>query len=92
MNLVLHLSTFQSVLLIIVAVAVTLFFLLWAVAAIIAMVLVSRVKKVVVKAEAAIDSVEAAGETIKNIGAQAGGPLAIFKVIKAIIKVANRKK
>jgi hypothetical protein len=89
---VLHLSTFQSVLLIIVTVAISLFFLLSAAVAVVALMLVKKIKAVVAKAEDAIDSVEAATETIKNIGAQATGPLAIFKTIKAIIDLTNKKK
>lgn len=91
MDTVLHLSTLQSVFFIIVAVAVALFFLLGAALLIVGMVLVSKVKKVVAKAETAIDSVEEATETIKHIGAQAGGPLAVFKIIKAIAKLVNKK-
>lgn len=88
----LHLSTFQSVLLVVVAVAISLFFLLAAILAGLAISLVGKIKKVVVKAELAIDSVEEATETIKHIGSQAGGPLAVFKVIKNIIEVVNKKK
>ncbi|CAN5171444.1 hypothetical protein BH09PAT3_BH09PAT3_0740 [soil metagenome] len=89
---VLQLSTLQSVFLIIVAVAISLFFLLGAALLVAGLFLVSKVKKVVVKAEEAIDSVEAATETIKNIGSQAGGPLAVFKVIKAVADIVSKKK
>ncbi len=89
---VLHLSTLQSVFLIIVAVAVSLFFIIGALLLGLAIALVSRVKKVVNKAEVAIESVEEATETIKNIGQNAGGPLAAFKVIKSIVEIVNRKK
>lgn len=89
---VLHLSTLQSVLLIIVAVAISLFFVLAAVLTIVGLVIMSKVKKVMAKAEDAITSVEEATETIKNIGAQAGGPLAVLKVIKNIYDTVNRKK
>jgi hypothetical protein len=89
---VLHLTTLDSVFLIITAVAISLFFIIGAALLAAALVLVSKVKKVVAKAEEAIDSVEAATETIKNIGAQASGPLAVFKVIKAISDIVNRKK
>jgi predicted MFS family arabinose efflux permease len=88
----LQLSTLDQVLLIITTSAITLFFLLGVAMLIVGLVLVSKIKKVVAKAEDAIDSVEAATETIKNIGAQAGGPLAIFKIIKSVYDVVNRKK
>jgi hypothetical protein len=89
---VLQLSTTQSVFLIIVAVAISLFFVIGAVLLTAALMLVSKVKKVVAKAELAIESVEEATETIKHIGANAGGPLAIFKVIKSIHDIVNKKK
>jgi hypothetical protein len=89
---VLQLSTTQSVFLIIVACAISLFFVLGAALLVAVMVLVSKIKKVVAKAEDAIESVEEATETIKNIGNQASGPMAIFKVIKSVVEMANRKK
>ena len=89
---VLHLSTTQSVFLIIIAVTISLFFLLGAMLLVACLVLVSKVKQAVAKAEEVIDSVEEATETIKNLGSHAGGPLAVFKVIKAIIKLVDRKK
>lgn len=88
----LQLSTLDQVLLIVTTSAITLFFLLGAALLIVGLVLVSKIKKVVAKAEEAINSVEEATETIKNIGAQAGGPLAIFKIIKNVYDVVNRKK
>lgn len=92
METILHLSTLDHVFVIITAVAISLFFLLGAVLLIAALVLVSKIKKVVAKAEEAIDSVEEATETIKHIGAQATGPLAVFKVAKSIMDIVNRKK
>ncbi|HEY1064333.1 MAG TPA: hypothetical protein VGE30_03505 [Candidatus Saccharimonadales bacterium] len=88
----LQLSTLDQVFLIITASAVSLFFIVGVIVLITVLVLVSKIKKVVVKAEDAIESVEEATETIKNIGAQAGGPLAVFKVIKNIYDVMNKKK
>jgi hypothetical protein len=88
----LQLSTLDQVLLIITTSAITLFFLLGIAALIVSLVLVSKIKKLVAKAEDAVNSVEEATETIKNIGAQAGGPLAIFKIIKNVYDVVNRKK
>lgn len=89
---ILQLSTLQSVFLIIVAVAITLFFVLAASLTVVGLIIASKVKKVIAKAEEAIDSVEEATETIKHIGSQAGGPLAFFKVVKNIVEVVNRKK
>lgn len=88
----LQLSTLDQTLLIIVTTAITIFFILGIVGMAMVLVLVRKVKAVVTKAEDAIDSVEEATQTIKNIGAQAGGPLAIFKIIKAIHDTFNRKK
>lgn len=88
----LQLSTLDQTLLIIVSAAVTIFFILGIVGMAMVLVLVRRVKAVVVKAEDAIDSVEEATQTIKNIGTQAGGPLAIFKIIKTVYDTFNRKK
>ncbi|MDB5169646.1 MAG: hypothetical protein JWN82_42 [Candidatus Saccharibacteria bacterium] len=88
----LHLNTLNQTLLIITALGITLFFLLGAALFIALLVLVSKIKKVVAKAEDAIVSVEEATETIKNIGSQAGGPLAVFKIIKNIMDVVGKKK
>jgi hypothetical protein len=89
---VLQLSTLQSVLLIIVAVAISLFFIIATALTVVGLVIMNKVKKVIAKAEEAIDSVEEATETIKNIGSQAGGPLAMLKVVKNIYDIMNRKK
>ena len=89
---VLQLSTLQSVLLIIIAVAISLFFVLASALTVVGLLIMSKIKKVIAKAEEAIDSVEEATESIKNIGAQAGGPLAILKVVKNIYDMVNRKK
>lgn len=85
-------STVDSVFLIITGCAISLFFLLGAVVLIFVLKLIKQVKRVVAKAEDAIDSVEAATETIKNIGVNASGPLAVFKVIKNIVNLMNRRK
>ena len=90
--IVLHLSTYQAVLLAIVAFAITLFFVLGAVLLAALLKLTSKVKGVVNKAEAAIISVEEATQTIKNIGAQADGPVSVAKAVKNIYDTFNRKK
>lgn len=89
---VLHLSTLDTVFLIIAACAISLFFLIAAILSAVALALVVKIKKVVAKAESAIDSVEEATATIRNIGAQASGPLAMLKVIKSIINLVDRRK
>ena len=85
-------STVDSVFLIITACAISLFFLLGAVALVFVIKLIKSVKRAVAKAESAIDSVEAATETIKNIGVNASGPLAVYKVVKNIVNLMNRRK
>ena len=76
----------------IVAVAISLFFIIGVALLISLLILVRKVRKVAAKAEDAIDSVEAASEAIKNIGSEATGPLAAFKIIKSIVDMVNRKK
>lgn len=89
---VLQLSTAQDVFLIIVVVAIALFFVVGTVLLIAALMLVSKVKKAIAKAEATLQSVEDATETLKTIGAKAGGPLAVLKIAKSIIDVASKAK
>lgn len=88
----LHLAPLDQTLLIITSTAITVFFILGIVAVSMTLALISKIKSVVRKAEEAIDSVEEATQTIKNIGAQAGGPLAFFKIMKNIYDTFNRKK
>jgi len=87
----LELSTAQDVFLIIVTLSVALFFVAGAIMFAAQIFLVSKIKKVVKKAEVAIDSVEAASETIKNLGSKAGGPLAVFKLIASIVEGVKKK-
>lgn len=88
----LELSTIDSVFLYITASAISLFFIVGVVLLITVLILVSKIKKVVVKAEQAVESVEEATETLKHISGQATGPLALFKVVKAIVELTNKKK
>lgn len=88
----LHLTTLDQTLLIITSTAITIFFILGIIAMSMGLALISKIKSVVRKAEDAIDSVEEATQTIKDIGAKAGGPLAIFKIMKNIYETFNRKK
>jgi hypothetical protein len=85
-------STVDTVFLIITACALSLFFILAAVLAGLGIALVAKVKKVIAKAEGAIDSVEAATATIKSIGDDAKGPFAAIKVVKSIIDLVNKHK
>jgi hypothetical protein len=84
-------TTTDTVFLIITACALSLFFLLGSIVLIFVLKLIKSVRSVITKAEGAIDSVESATETIKNIGQNAGGPLAALKVVSNIIKMMNRK-
>jgi hypothetical protein len=84
-------TTTDTVFLIITACAISLFFILGALVMIYVLKLISAIKKVVTKAEDAIETVESATETIKNIGQNASGPLAALKVVSNIIKLVNRK-
>lgn len=88
----LELSTIDSVFLYITASAISLFFIIGVVLLVAVLVLVNKVKKVVVKAEQAVESVEEATETLKHISGQATGPLALIKVVKAIVELTNKKK
>lgn len=88
----LHLAPIDQVLLIITSTAITIFFLLGIAVMVTALVLLKKIKAVVSKAEMAIESVEEATETIKNIGANAKGPFAVLKIVKSLYDTYNRKK
>lgn len=79
-------TTTDHVLLIILTSLLSVFFLLCIIAVGIVIKLLSSVKKVVAKAGDAVESVEEAAETFK----QAQGPLAIFKLIKNIMKTSQK--
>jgi hypothetical protein len=76
----------------VVTIAVALFFIISAAVATAAFVVVRRVKFMVTKAELALSSVESAAAAAKAMTVKAGGPLAMFKIIKGIIDAVNRKK
>ena len=84
-------TTLDTVFLGVAACAIALFFLLGTVVLVFILKLIKSVKRVIAKAEGAIDTVEAATETIKNIGENASGPLAVLKVIKNIVNLMNRR-
>lgn len=85
-------STLDTVFLGVAACALALFFLIGSIVLVFVFKLIKSIKGVVAKAEEAIDSVEAASETIRNIGENASGPLAFAKVIRNIIHIVNRHK
>lgn len=85
-------DTLQTVFLGVAACALALFFLIGTVVLVLAIKLMNSVKRVVYKAEDAIDSVEAATETIRNIGENASGPLALLKVVRNIMNIINRHR
>lgn len=76
----------QSILVIIVSSLLSLSLLLAIVVLVMVIRLVSTVKRVVAKTEQVIESAEAATEVLKN----AGGPLALLKVIRNIMKMAGK--
>ncbi|MDL2342053.1 MAG: hypothetical protein QFB87_03175 [Patescibacteria group bacterium] len=81
-------TTTQSVLLIILSVFLALFLGLAIALTVLTIKLVKSVKRIVLKAEEVVDSVETAAEVVKN----ASGPLATLRVIKNIVDLVNRKK
>lgn len=92
MNSTLHLSTTQDVFLIIIISTIALFFFFGAVLLIVSIVLVSKVKKVILKAEETLQSVENATEAIKMVGSKVGGPLSVLKIIASILEVTNKRR
>ena len=81
-------STTETVLLIVVTSLLSLFIVLCIAVTVVILKLVSSVKQVVAKAENAIDSVESAADIFKNVG----GKVSIFKLVKNIIDLTQRKK
>jgi hypothetical protein len=84
-------TTVDTVFLIITACAISLFFIIGVVLLGLIIALISKIKKLVTQAESLIDTVEDAAFTIKNVGSNASGPLAMLKVINNIVKLVNRK-
>jgi hypothetical protein len=81
-------TTTDTVLLVILTSLMSLFFLLGIVSLIMVVRILSSVKRVLIRAENVVDSVEAAADVLKD----AGGKLAVFKLIKNIIDMAQHKK
>jgi hypothetical protein len=78
----------ESILVIIVSSLLSLVLIAAVVAIIIVVRLVSQLRKVVNKAEQAIDSAEAAASVIKNVG----GPLSVLKILDNVISTVKHKK
>lgn len=76
----------QSILVIIVSSLLSIFLVLSIVMIVAAIKLVNTVRTVVAKAEHVIDSAEAATDMLKN----AGGPLAVLKLVRNIMKMADK--
>lgn len=77
----------ESILVIIVSSVLTLFLVVAIVLLFMVIKLVQQVKKVVDKAENAVESIEQAGELFKNTS----GPMAVVKLIRNIMN-RNKKK
>jgi hypothetical protein len=80
-------SNTDTVLLIIITVFLSLFFLLGSVVLLGVYRLIGNVKQVLSKAEEVIDSVESVAEVIKDTE----GKLAFFKLINNIVKLVTKK-
>ena len=81
-------STTDTVLLIVLTSLLSIFIIVCISVGVVLLKLVSSVKAVVVKAENVIDSVESAAEVFKNVG----GKASMFKLIKNIYDMTQRKK
>lgn len=80
-------TTVDTVFLIITACAISLFFLLGSVVFVLAIKLLGSVKRIVAKAENAVNTAEEAAELLKNTS----GKMAVFKLIRNIMNLVNRK-
>lgn len=80
-------STTDSVFLIILSCILSLFFLIGIVLLVALLKLVGSIKHAVQKAEGVLDSVESVTDVLKD----AEGKLAIFKLVRNIIKLTQRK-
>lgn len=80
-------DTTDHVLLIILTTLMSLFFLLLTAMVIMGIQVMKSVKRVVGKAEDVVDSVEEATEVLRDTT----GPMAMFKLLRNIIKMTNKK-
>jgi hypothetical protein len=76
----------QSVLVIIVSSLLSIVLVMSIILLVVGIKLVKAVRKVVLKAEHVIDSAEATTDILKN----AGGPLAVFKIIRNIVSTVDK--
>lgn len=81
-------STTDTVLLIILTTLLSIFFILCIAIAVGVLKLVGEVRRIAGKAENVVDSVESAAEVLK----ETQGRLAFFKLIRNIIKLAQRSR
>ena len=81
-------NTTDTVLLIILTSLLSNFFILCISVVVVVLKLLSSVKQVVAKADSVIDSVESAADTFKNVG----GKVSIFRLVKNIFDMTQRKK
>lgn len=81
-------TTTDSVFLIILTSILSLFFLLGIVVLVMVLRVLASIKGVLARADHVVDSVEAAADVLKD----AGGKLAVFKVLKNIIDLVNHRK
>lgn len=76
----------QSILVIIVSSLLSIFLIISISVLILSIRLIKSVKKIVVKAEQVVNSAEAATDILKN----AGGPLALLKIIRNIVHTVEK--
>ena len=81
-------TTTDTVLLIILTSLLSLFFILCIAVMVVVLKLLSSVKRVVAKTEDVVDSVESAAEVLRDTQ----GRLAFFKLIRNIVKLAQRRQ
>jgi hypothetical protein len=81
-------STTDEVLIIILSVLLSVFFILCIAVMVGVLKLVKSIREVVLKAEEVVDSVESAAEVLKDTS----GRLAFFKLIRNIMKMIQGKK
>ncbi len=81
-------TTVETTLLIIVGSLLSIFIILCIAVAAMAVKLISSVRRVVTKAEGVVDSVENAADVLKD----AHGRMALFKLVRNIIKVVQRSR
>jgi diacylglycerol kinase len=84
----LQFTTADSTVLLIVAILLGIFFIISTIAVILIVRILSSINRVVDKAERVVNSVESAAEVLKDVG----GKAAIFKLVKNIFDLTQRKK